>query len=123
MNENPSYLLNRTWVDDQAFCFNSLDTATPCYCFIYLDSNPKIVYNIPSKAEVIKAAKRVFTKRVRVETQSELAKLLLKELGNGKDYRLSGKRAKRIILENDLHHSQLQIGIEQIEGDAIGDAC
>ena len=60
------------------------------------------MYNIPSEEEVVEAAKRVFAKRVRVETQSELAKLILNELGDDKEFRLSGGRAKRIILDNDL---------------------
>ena len=60
------------------------------------------MYRIPSEKEVIKAAKRVFAKLIRVETQAELARLILKELGKDKKFKLSGERAKRIILDNEL---------------------
>ena len=59
------------------------------------------MYSIPSEEEVVKAVKRVFASRARVETQALLARLILKILGK-KEYRLSGERAKRIVLDNDL---------------------
>ena len=66
------------------------------------------MYNIPPSDEVANAARVVFKKLRRVETQTKLAKLILKVLGKDKKYRLSPERAKKIVLESDIAEIEVE---------------
>ncbi len=65
------------------------------------------MYSIPSEEEIIEAARRVFERCSRVETQKGLAELILEELDND-EYRLSGRRAKSIVLDAGIAELEVE---------------
>ncbi len=75
-----------------------------------------MAYRIPSDDKLAEAVFVVMYRNQQVVSQKEMAALVLKELEkDGEQYRVSGERIRRLIVNRDM--AQLSIDYNEAEGD------
>ena len=78
-------------------------------------------YHIPSDDRLAEAIFVVMYRNQQVVSQKEMAAMVLRELEkDGEEYRVSGERIRRLIVNRDM--AQLEIDYKEFEGD-LPDTC
>ena len=79
-------------------------------------------YKRPNDEKLDEALVNVLLRCQVIESQNELVKMVVKELGkNGETYRVSGKRIRRYALENDM--VSLEIDYRESKNKKVAEVC